>query len=135
MARSGESKEGYQRYPSFLFALSALGIGRVAAVVASLTADPLSSLIHEAELNCGHDECITSLVPNVFALGDRRAAVELRLGKAGYVGGDGRYDRLETFRPDFLSTRVCEVFYVIALSFDDSGRLTTATGDPDGYCF
>jgi hypothetical protein len=124
-----------RHYPVVLIGIAILGAGRLAAVISALSADPIASLIDDAKPNCGSGECITSLVPQVFALGDQRAAVEQRLAKSGYTGRDGRYHRQVTFRPDFLSTRVCDVSYAIALSFDGSDRLTGATGDPDGSCF
>lgn len=129
-------EEGARKAPSFalwaaIVAIIALA-GGAGLVLPHLiqSADPISPAIAREYAQCHADSCRTgSLIPEIFKLGEPRAATEQRLATAGYEDRNGFYAK-----PAHSDVPGCDLSYYVVTRYDKSGALMLAFGEVASTC-
>ena len=138
MAPSSKLQEGSRKGPSFLFGLVPLGI-MLLLVIAFIAlqpvlqgTDPITGYIRQ---RCPTDSCSTSLIPEVFSVGESGLAAGRRLLDARYFengGSGGDVIFMKTGEPPYRL--MCHTNYHVTLSLDVDGNLSDARAATSATC-
>lgn len=130
-------KEGARKAPSFALWITVSAIVVVAGGAGYLLpqlirpADPISPAIERGYAQCHASTCRTgSLIPDVFARGEVKAAVELRLSSAGYQPRAGYFAKPAPKQ----QVPGCTLSYYVVPRYDTAGGLTMAFGEVADSC-
>lgn len=134
MAPSNKLQEGSRKGPSFLFVLVPLGIVLLLVIgfITLQSTDPITGYIGQ---RCPTDSCSTSLVPEVFSVGEGGLAAGRRLLEAGYFengGSGGDVDFMKRGQPPYRL--ICHTNYHVTLSLDVDGNLSDAKAATSATC-